>query len=97
MKAFDRKKRMFIHGKAVIEITHHERIDQLEFRQQNRQQPKRMHGTQSISRERLHENWLQVQPPIWSRGWRCKHGWHYLLDSHHDVQGRFQSKMGYES
>ena len=44
MEALDGQEGMLIHGEAMIEITHYQRVDQLEFGQQQGQQPQGMHG-----------------------------------------------------
>ena len=64
MQIFDGEERVLINRVAMIKITHHEHLDTLEFRQQQRQQAKRVHGAQSIGGMRLHQRLLQIKPQL---------------------------------
>ena len=77
MQAFNCQKRVFVHGEAVVVIAHHQRIDELQLRQQQSQQMQRVHRAQSIRGVRFDENGLQRSPQLgalrWmSRQWRAR-------------------------
>ena len=67
---------MLIHSEAMIKIAHHQRVDELQLRQQQSQQPQRVHGTQRVGGVRLQQRLLQIQPqfraPRRHRGQRGK-------------------------
>src|SRR5215472_702847 len=81
MEGFDRDERVFVDGEAVIEIPNYQRIDQVQFRQQQRQQTKRMHGSQSVGGIRLQERFLQVEPKLSASRRRGSQGGKRLLDA----------------
>src|SRR5579864_2364371 len=80
MQTFNREEGMLINREAMIEITHHEGIDQLKLRQQNREQSERMHGAQRFSGMRLNEHVLQISPALWARWRRIGERGQNLLD-----------------
>ena len=62
LQVLDGSQRMFIHGIAVIEIAHHQRVDHPEFRQDFRQQPQPLHRPQSHTRIIGAQNLSQCGP-----------------------------------
>src|SRR5579864_1138694 len=81
MQTFNGEEGMLINREAMIEITHHEGIDQLKLRQQNREQSERMHGAQRFSGVRLNEHVLQISPTLRAGGRQIGERWQNLLNA----------------
>ena len=96
MQMFNREERMFVHGVAMVEISHHQGFDPFELRQQERQQPQRVHRAESVSRVRLNQRFLQVEPELRTprrSGGQC---WKDLLNLVLGGRAQFQPLLGHE-
>ncbi len=62
MQVFDGAQRVLIHGVAMVEIAHHQRIDASKFRQDLGQQTETLHRTQRHSGIVGIQNFAQHRP-----------------------------------
>ena len=85
---------MLIHGKAVIEIAHYQRVDQLEFGKKDCEEAKSMHGPQRFRGMRLNQNGIEISPGMRPRRRRVRKAWQYMLDSAFRGNGRLQAVVG---
>ena len=70
MQALDGEERVFIDREAVIKIAHHEGVDHFQLRQQQREQPQRVHCPQSVGGVRLQQGLFEIQPEFRALGRR---------------------------
>src|SRR6476469_7285210 len=79
MEALNGQKGMFVNGKAMVEVPHHQGIYGLKFGKHQRQVAQSVHGSQCICRVRLQKNLLEVYPKLGSAWRRGRHGGKHLL------------------
>ena len=58
VQAFDGEERMLVYSETVVKIADYERVNQLHFGQQQRQQSKRMHGPKRFGSMWLNQHGL---------------------------------------
>src|SRR5581483_2106852 len=93
VQALDCEKRMLVHGEPVIKITHYERIDQLQFREEHREQAERMHGAERLGGMRLNQDRAQISPAFRPGRRRFYERRQNLLNSRLSRKRRLQAVM----
>jgi hypothetical protein len=96
VQALDRQKGMFVHGEAMVEIAHHQRVDKIQFRQEQSQKPQRMHGPQRVGGVGLQERLLQVEPEFRAPGRHGCEGRKRLFDAVFGGRAQLHAVVGHE-
>src|SRR5579864_3421753 len=87
---------MLVYREAMIKIANYQRVNQLQLRQEQSQQPQRVHGAKRVGRVRLQQRLLQVQPQLCSPGRRRGQRWKRLLDAKLGGSAQLQTVVGHE-